>query len=52
MDIQELMRQKAQAAKAASRQLAVVSTGVKDKALRLMAAAALPEPHSRIWPSP
>ena len=39
MDIQELMRQKAQAAKAASRQLAVVSTGVKDKALRLMADA-------------
>ena len=39
MDIQAMMQQKAEAAKAASRQLAVISTGVKDKALRAMADA-------------
>lgn len=39
MDIQAVMQQKAKAAKAASRQLAVISTGIKDKALYAMAEA-------------
>ena len=40
MDIQKTMREKAEAAKRASRALAILPTGVKNEALRAMADAA------------